>query len=87
MSEEIKEIIAKWKRYIKHMEPWHDKYVERQKLLVNYIEQLQQENEHNKYILIEFEKWLEEKLNIKPANKIYVSECLYKLQELKEGKK
>ncbi len=34
-------------------------------------------------ILIEFEKWLWGKLNIKPANKIYASECLEKLQELK----
>ena len=38
---------------------------------------------NSQYILTEFEKWLWEKLNIKPANKIYVGECLEKLQELK----
>ncbi len=36
-------------------------------------------------ILTEFEKWLWEKLNIKPANKIYASECLEKLKEIKES--
>ncbi len=84
MSEEIKEMIAKWKEYIKHMEQWHDKYVERQKLLVNYIEQLQQENEHYKNILTEFEKWL------KTMNDLEVflipRVCLEKLEELKGNK-
>ena len=30
------------------MEPWNDKYVEKQKILINYIEQLQQENKELK---------------------------------------
>ena len=49
--------------------------------------EMQQENEHYKYILTELEKWLWKKLNVKPTNKIFVSECLEYLQELKEGKK
>ena len=61
---------------------------------LNYeYEQLQQENKLNKYILTEFEKWLETTLIIEKAqqtDKMYIKsfqECLDKLQELKEGKK
>ena len=64
------------------------------KLLLNYIEQLQQENEYNKYILAEFEKWLEKKKKkLDTSNdfdryaRLIIIECLDKLQELKEGKK
>ena len=60
------------------------------KLLLNYIEQLQQENEYNKYILAEFEKWLEKKKKkLDTSNdfdryaRLIIIECLDKLQELK----
>ncbi len=61
--------------------------IEAIKILLKSIEQLQQEKEELNNILAEFEKWLWEKLNIKPANKIYVGECLEKLQELKGDRK
>ena len=47
--------------------------------------EMQQENEHYKNILTEFEKWLE-KLNGN-GEVLLPRECLDKLQELKEGKK
>ncbi len=59
-------------------------------------ERLQQENERNKYILTEFEKWLEEKIKCteqyadNDMAKGYINAiklCKYYLQELKEGKK
>ena len=49
--------------------------------IINAIEQLQQENEHYKYILTEFEKWLE-KLNGN-GEVLLPREGLDKLQELK----
>ncbi len=37
------------------------------------IEELQQENKHNKYILTEFEKWLEERIKISSTDDTYVN--------------
>ncbi len=66
--------------------------IEAIKVLLKFIEQLQQENEHYKYILTEFEKWLEERINLYKINNQGYSyrlnkEVYDKLQELKEGKK
>ena len=58
--------------------------------------EMQQENEHYKNILTEFEKWLEEKIKCteqyadNDMAKGYINAiklCKYYLQELKEGKK
>ena len=53
--------------------------------------EMQQENEHYKNILTEFEKWLENELfnktQIHFQYSLALRKCLDKLKELKEGKK
>ena len=66
MSEETNNILNEIKSVSQKLNK-NNKYIETLglnkeeiKMLNNYIEQLQQENEYNKYILTEFEKWLED---------------------------
>ena len=52
--------------------------------LKNYVKQLQQENEHNKYVLTEFEKWLEKKIQENAIAQPMTIENLPKYDFLKE---
>ena len=102
MSEDVKQAIMEFETAINFktatvMPMEYSIDIENAKVLLKYIEQLQQENN----ILTEFEKWLKEEIEKrKEANnpldpfqvdsyyiKLAAKTCLDKLQELKEGKK
>ena len=123
MSEEVKQAIMEFETAINFktatvMPMEYSIDIENAKVLLKYIEQLQQENQklketlennskiniadhkyasemEDKYltehkILIEFEKWLEEKekdTKINPVMNGTIKGVLGKLQKLKEGKK
>ena len=85
MKDEIKQMIDNLKFISKQESATIEINQNGCKVILDYITNLQEENERLNNIINELEKWLNKNWN-KPLAKIYVADIVKKISELKENK-